>query len=131
MSMIRQSLLMRTDLEFPIGLLAAQVAHLHGLPLISQIQATKASVGHIKIPALHDWVEEPYLFVHAVPNHEVLMYLIDKAEKYKVPVLTWHDTVNIKIGDETVPFEQVLVGVSLGPYDSDKIRMVIGALPLL
>jgi peptidyl-tRNA hydrolase len=125
MSMIRQTVLIREDLQFPTGLLAAQVAHIHALPLINEVGNETPD------PVFMDWTEVPYLFVHGVPNKETLDYLIRKAGEHDVPVLVWRDTVYLKVGDETVPFEDVTVGASLGPCDSDKIKMVIGTLDLL
>lgn len=131
MSMIRQTILIREDLQFVTGLLAAQVAHIHALPLVEQFHATQVSAGPLKNPSMLDWVHTPYVFVHGVPNIEVLEYFLEKAKDHDVPVLTWSDTVFLKVGDETVAFEDVLVGASLGPCDSDKIKMVIGTLDLL
>ena len=125
MANIGQRLLIRTDLQFPTGLLAAQVAHIHALPLIAEL-------GNECPPTtLLSWSDEPYLYVHGAPNVEVLSHLIKKAEDAGVPVLSWTDTVYLKVGDETVPFEDVLVGASFGPDDSDKLKMIFGTLPLL
>lgn len=122
MAMIKQAILIRTDLQFPIGLLAAQVAHIHALPLVEAIHGENN---------LSDWIANPYIYVYEVQSLDVLNYFTEKAKQKNLTVIPWFDTVNIKIGEETVPFENVLVGVSIGPCDSDKIKTVIGALKLL
>ena len=129
MSMIGQRILIREDLQFPTGLLAAQVAHIHALPLIEALK--NGAAGEAAGNAFESWIDAPYLFVHGAPNVEVLSYLVKKAEEAKIPVLTWSDTVYLKVGDETVPFENVLIGASFGPADSDKLKMVFGTLDLL
>jgi hypothetical protein len=79
-----------------------------------------------------EWMKDPYLFVHEVKNIESLLHYIKKARAAGISCDEWRDTVYIKMSDtqmEAVPI--VLVGVSLGPCDSDKIKAVIGDLPLL
>ena len=138
MSMIRQTILIREDLQFPIGLLAAQVSHIGELPLIDQMLGFLEDNEPIESPEdafenkdLVEWLSSPFKFVHGVPNQEVLHYFINRAKEHDVPVLTWNDTVYLKVGDKDEPFEDVIVGASLGPCDSDKIKMVIGTLDLL
>jgi len=126
MANLRQSILLRTDLNFPIGLLAAQVAHIHAGVLIDNVLDNDPS------NELREWARDPYLFVHQVPNLEVLEYfergLDDKGMTHHV----WRDTVYIDISPtQQMTFEDVKVGLSIGPADSDDIKVVIGDLPLL
>ena len=60
------------------------------------------------------------------------MYYVRKAKDLGVPVNIWNDTVYVKMSETQMEaFPNVNVGVSLGPCDSDKIKAVIGDLPLL
>lgn len=136
---IRQTLLIRTDLKFPTGLLAAQVAHLSFEqtrqmiikdlkedPLVSSTKLSGAQSAYL------DWVQVPYIFVHEVPNAEVLNFFKNKAESKGIAVFPWYDTVFIDISPtQREVFENVLVGISFDTCDSDKIKAVIGDLPLL
>ena len=135
MSMIRQVVLVREDLSLPRGLVAAQVAHIHANVFYRNIIKKDDDwvlnmADHIEQDMI-EWLKSPYTFVHGVANAEVLQYLINKAVEYDVPVEVWRDTIYLKVGDETVPFEDIIVGVSLGPCESDRIKMVIGTLDLL
>ena len=127
MPMIGQKVLIRTDLQFPTGLLVAQAAHIHALPMIAVLQNKEIDNKEDFLA----WLPEPYIYIHGVPNKEVLEHFIDKCTQHDVPVRAWYDTVMLDIGSNPEPFNDVLIGASLGPCDSDKIKMVIGTLPLL
>jgi hypothetical protein len=74
----------------------------------------------------------PYTFVHGVPNKEVLEYFIKQAEVKNVPYTSWFDTIYIKVSEtQKIVVENCLIGIALGPFESDKIKAVIGDLPLL
>ena len=130
MANIRQSILIRTDLTFPVGLLAAQVAHIH-------IEHAR----QVLIPGLEpvstdntymDWIADPYLYIHGVPNREVLMHYMTEAKRQDIAIAQWRDTVNVQISDTQRPaFADILIGGALGPADSDAIRVILGDLPLL
>jgi peptidyl-tRNA hydrolase len=127
MANLRQSILIRTDLALEPGLLSAQVAHLHAQFMIHMITNDRA---HTQEDL--DWMKDPYIFVHKVPNLEVLRYFQDQAATAKIPQFEWTDTIYLNISPkQTRAFENVPVGISLGPVDSDKIKAVIGDLPLL
>lgn len=133
MANLRQTILIRKDLDFPVGLLAAQVAHLHmerfrGMLLESIKESIKVQVD----PDDAGWIHDPYVFVHGVPNAEVLEYFIKEAKAANIPISEWRDTVYINISaTQRRAFFPVKVGATLGPCDSDKIKAVIGDLPLL
>ena len=133
MANIRQTILVRTDLGFSTGLLAAQVAHIHMERLRRGILGILDDV-IFNTPDLREWLNTPYIFVHGVPNKEILFYYLDKA-KEKEQILNpsiWYDTVYVGVSDnQKIPLENVIVGASLGPADSDIIKAVIGDLPLL
>ena len=130
MANIRQTILVRTDLGFSTGLMAAQVAHIH----MERIRQTFKNSKTFEDPNLIDWLGSPYVFVHGIPNQEVLQHYIEKA-RLKDTVLKpaiWYDTVYVNVSDnQKIPLENVIVGASLGPADSDIIKAVIGDLPLL
>ncbi|MCK9434787.1 MAG: hypothetical protein M0R32_08240 [Candidatus Cloacimonetes bacterium] len=132
MANLRQSILIRTDLGFPTGLLTAQVAHLHFEPFRKKIYSLPEPGEAVFQSEELDWMPDPYLFIHEVKNIESLEHYIKKAKEAGVNVHQWRDTVYIKMSDtQTEAIPNVLVGVSLGPCDSDKIKTVIGDLPLL
>jgi len=145
MANIIQRILVRTDLGFPVGLMAAQVAHIHMEGLRWAINRNRDNKDHIlmaniqgnfRCPKeaidLNEWLKSPYIFVHGVPNLEVLMHFREKAEKEHIPVFLWQDTVNVRVSEnQNIPFKDIPVGIALGPIDSDMIKIVVGDLPLL
>jgi len=147
MANINQTLLIRTDLfSLPedTGLLAAQVAHIHfqvsrdmllegldddGKAMI--ILDEKGEQGE-QGSDYEEWLKDPYLLVKRVPNLEALQYFREEANLSELPVAEWRDTVNVRLSATVKKaFEDVLVGISIGPCDSDKIRTVVGDIPLL
>jgi hypothetical protein len=81
---------------------------------------------------IKEWLISPYIFVHGVPNSEVLSYYLDIAFRVGVDVTKWKDTVYLNPSEtQRIVIPDVLIGATLGPCDSDKIREVIGDLPLL
>ena len=58
--------------------------------------------------------------------------LLDKScnSIYKLVILSAKRALEIAEG-QTITLPKVLVGCSLGPDDADKVRLVIGKLPLL
>jgi peptidyl-tRNA hydrolase len=144
MANIGQTIIVRTDLfNLPedIGLLSAQVAHIH-FELIRKILLENL-VDHdwIDIKAsengnigtdLTEWLTEPYTFIKKVPNVEGLLYFERLAKESSIPVTEWRDTVYVRLSSTMKQaFPNTLVGISLGPSDADKIRTVVGDLPLL
>lgn len=132
MANIRQSILIRTDLNLPIGLLAAQVAHLH----METVRANVNDLGQLimgerQLKDFVEWIHDPYLFVHQVPNLEVLEYFHEEAQEQNIPNYTWEDTIYINISPLFRKAFKTTVGIVLGPCDSDRIKGVISDLPLL
>ena len=139
--MLRQTILIREDLGFPRGLLAAQVAHLH-MEYFRQLIlqrgeecVTTSSGGGLRFPTsseLREWLKTPYTFVHGVPNREVLEHFKQKAQAAEVPYAEWSDTVYIDISEtQREAFPAVVVGIAFAPTESDIIKTIIGDLPLL
>lgn len=147
MSNIRQSILLRQDLNLPKGLSEAQVAHLHAkksndillhllevdLPKVDNLTPNIISTefGILKTDLI-SWLKTPYTFVHGVPNMEVLRHFCKIANDLKVPYTEWRDTVFLQISKtQQITVENCCIGIALGPFESDKIKAVIGDLPLL
>lgn len=133
MANLVQRVLVRTDLGMPTGLLAAQVAHIHATPLIQSFKRHyKQALEDIYVENVKEWMTTPYLFVHAVPNKEVLDYFITECSDKQVRHNEWIDTVYVDISPtQKKVFSDVLIGVSIGPADSDDIKTIVGDLPLL
>ncbi len=145
MANLRQTILIRQDLGFSTGLMAAQVAHIHMQLLrgyILRCSGNKKLIEQAELQAdfknpketedYLEWLKASYIFVHGVPNKEVLEHYVKDARLSDIPVATWADTVYIDVAPEiTLPFKDILVGASLGPCDSDLIKSIIGKLPLL
>lgn len=134
MANLIQRILVRNDLEMPVGLLAAQVAHLHALPFIQtyRVLPSPGTEFNDNIEIIKQWMSTPYLFVHGVPNKEVLVHFIDVCTDNDVKYHAWRDTIYIDISPtQKKAFDDVLIGISIGPADSDAIKTIVGDLPLL
>jgi len=118
----------------PLGLLAAQVAHIAYEPIrnntndILEIKLAETE----NVNALVEWNRDPYLFVHQVGNKESLMHFYKKADSLGIPVTLWSDTVYVQLSPtQKEAFANIPIGIAIGPIESDKVRQVIGDLPLL
>ena len=137
MANIRQSILVRTDLKFPKGLSEAQVSHLHfehfRRCIMSGIDSTEDQLKSTILLSKDDWewLKTPYIFVHGIPCLEALNYFIKIAKEKRVPYTEWFDTVFIEVSPTQRIVEHCLVGISLGPCESDAVKSVIGDLPIL
>lgn len=144
MGMLRNTVLIRADLKLPVGLLTAQVAHLAMERFRQRIlQLEKEILSASKQKEImnqflsededaQEWLKAPYLFVHAVPNREVLAYFEQEARAKKIVVTPWFDTITLKLSKtQKRALEGVQVGSAFGPCESDKIKAVISDLPLL
>ena len=132
MANLRQSILIRTDLNLPVGLLAAQVAHLHFETFRRRGTGDSAGLPMVMTRQEGEWAHDPYLFVHQVPNLEALDFFEHEAKKADINTESWRDTIFLQLSPTfRKAFENVKVGIVLGPDDSDKIKAVISDLPLL
>ena len=134
MANLIQRVLVRTDLGMVTGLLAAQVAHLHARPLAVtyRLAPSPGSAQFDHVSNVKAWMESPYLFVHGVPNKEVLDHFAIECDKQGVVRYDWRDTIYLDISPtQTKAFEDVLIGIAIGPDDSDAIKTIVGDLPLL
>jgi peptidyl-tRNA hydrolase len=144
MANINQTIIIRTDLfKLPddLGLISAQIAHIH-MQLVrrnitSRIIKDPVQGEQVFIPDnvfdnyFVEWIKEPYILVKKVPNLEALMHYSFLAREAKLLVDEWEDTVYIRLSETQKIAKQTLVGISLGPCDADKIRSIVGDLPLL
>ena len=112
MANLRETVLFRMDLGFGWGLSAAQIAHLHFEPMRQfmfdvmrhqkSITAMDAS-GIFPMPSekrsqeIQEWMLSPYLFIHGVPNLEILEHFRRKAMLAKLDYFEWRDTVTLNI----------------------------------
>ena len=144
MASINQTLIIRTDifnLPEDSGLLAAQVAHIHFEITRDMIDQGMDDDGKSVLifneqgeqgADFEEWVKEPYLLVKKVPNLEALDHFHKLAKEAGLPTNEWKDTVYVRLSPTMKQaFPNVLVGISIGPADADKIRTVVGDLPLL
>jgi len=130
MSNIRHVVIVRKDLQMPVGLLAAQVAHINDNFMRTKIVSTDyhdSIVSRFNATEL-DWMENPYLSVLAVNCFEDLQNIIEAAKKEGLNIYEWTDLVTSPtFPDRTI---KTLIGISIGPDDFDKIKKVTGSLPL-
>jgi peptidyl-tRNA hydrolase len=120
---VRQSVVVRKDLNMSAGLLAAQVAHISAKFVFDTIlkNEPKWSI------AAQQWFGSPTISVLAVDNPEELEYLIKQAKEKKVEVNVWKDTIKSSILND---YLYVVVGASFGPDDEELIKQITGTLPI-
>ena len=140
MASTRMAIVVRRDLRMPSGLLAAQVLHV-GMLFVQDMVENRSSGSHEpKNPNVEggpylmatetevDWIMTPYVAVLAVDTPEELAAVQKMAEDEKLPVRVWKDVVPSKVLEGRVL--ECVVGISIGPADSDQIRKATGTLPL-
>ena len=123
-------IVVRRDLNMVPGLLAAQVLHI-GQQFIRDKQAVKKgdSITSLTLTDIEaEWLQTPYVSVLALDTPEELAVIIRNARELGLFVREWKDVIPSKVFDGQVL--ECLVGVSIGPADSDALRKVTGKLPL-
>lgn len=119
----RLTVVVRKDLNMTPGLLAAQVAHISDEFMRQRILDNKEfSVDE------RNWMQDPYISVLAVDNPEELRSIQKDAAEASLTVHQWTDLIPMKNINKALP--NVLVGISIGPDDFDRIKAVTGNLPL-
>jgi len=109
--------------------MAAQVAHISDQFMRKKLLDDKNESG---APSFYgnewEWFEDPYLSVLAVNCLEDLMEISRYAKEQDLRVFTWEDTVP----SPTFPGRSMktMIGISIGPDDFDRIKIVTGSLPL-
>ena len=114
---------LRKDLEMPIGLIAAQATHVSDGWIRQKVLTEKPFT-----PEEKDWMATPYVAILGVNCKEELEHVIRTSKEAGLPVTLWKDTIQLQIFDNKFP--DVLVGCSIGPCDSDKLSVTTGCLPL-
>ncbi len=135
MSNTRLTIVVRRDLQMPIGLFGAQCAHIADIlrpkledhPSADIAELREMNLGEFFSHSYIEWDMEPYLSVLAVETREDLQRVIDEAKLASLSFNVWRDTVPSPtfIGDV---ISDCMVGVALGPDDFDKIKSVTARL---
>lgn len=130
MSNTRLTVVVRRDLQLSPGLLAAQVSHISDQWMRQRIRENadkKLKVSEMFYQNEIDWMKEPYISVLAVNTREELEKISMDATNAELGVYSWTDVIFSEV--LKIPMT-VLVGISIGPDDFDKIKLVTGNLPL-
>jgi peptidyl-tRNA hydrolase len=142
MSNTRLTVVVRRDLQLSPGLLAAQVSHIgdqwlreriiESLDIKADFEAENKEYKYPTIielfnPMQLEWMKEPYISVLAVNTREELEKISMDATQANLKVRTWTDVIFSEVLKQPMT---VLVGLSIGPDDFDKIKLVTGNLPL-
>lgn len=140
MSNLKMSVVIRRDLNMAPGLLAAQVLHAgmsfiqsnvkNGSPVKEDGEYPGSPAGMSTIFNVNqsEWIIQPYVAVLGVDTPEELYEVIKMAKLEGLPVHEWKDVIPSKVLEGRVL--ECLVGISIGPADSDALRKVTGTLPL-
>jgi hypothetical protein len=75
-----------------------------------------------------EWMDTPYISILAVNNKEELEVVIEDAKAAGLSTFVWNDTIPSTV-QKNAFIPDVMVGVSIGPDDFDKIKSVVGYLP--
>ena len=73
------------------------------------------------------WAKVPVLVVLGVNTYEELRIVEKKAKEAKLPVISWRDTIPSNLWEGQ--FLEADIGISIGPVDTDKAKLVVGDLP--
>ena len=114
---------LRKDLEMPVGLIASQATHTSDQWMRTRILEERPFTAEEK-----DWMATPYVAILGVNCKEELEHVIKISKEAGLPVTLWKDTIQLQIFDNKFP--NVLVGCSIGPADSDALSVTTGCLPL-
>ena len=126
MANIRHVVVVRKDLQMPPGLLAAQVCHICDGFMRNHLLKETGIADNPPTRQELDWCQDPYLSVLAVNSYEDLCEIEEHARRQNLPLFVWHDVVpSPTIENKNI---DAYVGLSIGPADFDKIKMVTGAL---
>lgn len=140
MSNTRLTVVVRKDLQMPVGLLAAQVAHMADAFMRDRITNRNIEEQHdmtdkdvMTIPLLFkshelEWMETPYLSVLAVNCYEDLVEVYQDVQAEKLPCHKWEDV----IPSPTLEGKAIkaFIGIAIGPDDFDAIKIVTNGLEL-
>ena len=121
MANIRHTVIVRKDLNFSAGLLSAQVAHIS-----DQFMRECVNDGGELTPIEQAWCKEPYLSVLGIGTKDELEMIVTRAKDANLSTYHWYDTVPCPTLSGEIM--KTLVGISIGPDDFDKIKIITGNL---
>jgi len=119
----KHTVVIRKDLNMTPGLMAAQVAHISDAFMRERIRDGKEFNIEEK-----EWMLHPYITVLTVDNIEELNIIVKEAEVAGLMTYRWLDIIPSKNLNRPIP--DVLIGCSIGPCDSDRVKAITGTLPL-
>ena len=132
MANLRMAVVVRRDLQLTPGLLAAQVAHISALFVQKAMRRHHKTNDDLILVELTgtqiDWINEPYIVILACETPEELAVITKMAQDEKLPVHEWKDVIPSTVLEGRVL--DCLVGIAIGPSDSDQLKKVTGMLPL-
>ena len=125
---VRHYVIMRKDLQLEkisVGLFAAQVSHVADNFLLEtqRLGDPPANFAEEEL----EWAKTPVLVVLGVNTYEELQDVKKRAQDEGLPVRSWRDTIPSNLWEDK--FMDVEVGISIGPIDTDKAKIVVGNLP--
>jgi peptidyl-tRNA hydrolase len=128
-------IVVRKDLELPIGLAMAQAAHLCDEWLRQRILKMNADPSKTPVE-LHEvfedqeleWMESPTVSVLAVNTLEELNFIESQTKQSGLPCHSWVDTIHSGLLDRYM--ENIKVGIAIGPINDDIVKTITGKLPL-
>lgn len=123
MANTRHVIVIRKDLNMSAGLMAAQVAHISDAFMRDRIENEKPFSDEEL-----SWMKTPYIAVLSVDNFEELNIIMEEAKNDNLLTYEWSDLMYSTNLNRAMP--QTVVGCSIGPADSDKIKSITGNLPL-
>jgi len=131
MANIRHVVVLRKDLELTTGMVGAQCSHIADHFMRLRILEASKSFGNTNgakfSPDETNWMDTPYISILAVKTKEELEYIRLEALENGLQVIDWYDVVELPSLKK--PYK-VLVGISIGPDDFDKISLVTKKLEL-
>lgn len=126
MSNTRHTVVIRRDLNLVPGLLAAQVAHISDAWMRDRMVCKEGDIPKFSAVEM-EWTQQPYLSVLAVNTSEELEIIRTNAINAGLSVHVWEDVIPSEVLQRAI---RVRVGISIGPDDFDRIKLVTGNLPL-
>lgn len=113
----------RKGLRLPEGLLAAQASHISDQWMRERILDGKPFTEEEM-----SWMKTPYIAILQVDTLEELKAIYSEAQTENLNPVVWKDTIHSIALNRFIP--DVMVGISLGPADADKVKVVTGKLKL-
>ena len=126
MANTRLTIVMRKDLQLVEGLAISQGFHIGMLALQNTHKFDQKLI--TLNDKQNDWVPSPYISILAVQCYEDLMSIGEAANRAKLAVHVWEDTI------PSPTFEgqaiKAIIGINIGPDDFDAIKIVTNGLKL-